>query len=58
MPPRSSWARLAFAAVGMAAALIGAAVSLVVAVGLLSRLGAYVYPVEHAIEPVLAPEPA
>jgi predicted MFS family arabinose efflux permease len=39
-------------------ALIGAGVALVVAVALLSRLGAYTYPVEHAIEPVLAAEPA
>ncbi len=39
-------------------ALIGAAVALVAAVVLLVRLGAYVYPVEHAIEPTLAPEPA
>lgn len=39
-------------------ALIGAGVALVAAVVLLTRLGAYVYPVEHAIEPLLAPEPA
>jgi predicted MFS family arabinose efflux permease len=39
-------------------ALAGAAGALVIAVGLLSRLGPYVYPVQHAIEPVLAPEPA
>jgi predicted MFS family arabinose efflux permease len=37
-------------------ALIGAAVSLVAAVVLLTRLGAYVYPVEHQAAPVLAPE--
>jgi MFS family permease len=41
-----------------APALIGSAAALVVAVGLLSRLGDYVYPVGHAVEPVLAPEPA
>lgn len=39
-------------------ALIGSAVALVVAVVLVSRLGAYAYPVDHGIEPVLAPEPA
>jgi predicted MFS family arabinose efflux permease len=39
-------------------ALIGAAVALVAAVALLSRLGGYVYPVGHAIEPNLVPEPA
>jgi predicted MFS family arabinose efflux permease len=39
-------------------ALIVAAAALVVAVGLLSRLGAYVYPFEHAVVPQLAPEPA
>jgi hypothetical protein len=39
-------------------ALIGSAVALVIAVGLLSRLGDYVYPVQHAIDPALAPEPA
>lgn len=39
-------------------ALIGAGAALVAAVVLLSRLGAYAYPVEHRIEPVLAPEPA
>jgi MFS family permease len=38
--------------------LIVAAVSLVVAVGLLSRLGHYVYPVEHVPASGLAPEPA
>jgi MFS family permease len=38
--------------------LIVAAISLFVAVVLLSRLGAYVYPVEHTLEPALAPEPA
>jgi hypothetical protein len=41
-----------------APALIGSAAALVVAVALLSRLGAYAYPVDHAIEPMLAPEPA
>jgi len=39
-------------------ALIGAGVALIVAVVLLARLGPYAYPVEHRIEPVLAPEPA
>jgi len=39
-------------------ALIGAGVALVVAIMLLSRLGAYAYPVVYRIEPVLAPEPA
>ena len=39
-------------------ALIGAGAALVGAIALLSRLGPYVYPVEHAISPVLAPEPA
>jgi MFS family permease len=39
-------------------ALIGAAGTLVLAVLLISRLGAYAYPVDHPIEPVLAPEPA
>lgn len=39
-------------------ALIGAGVALVAAVALLSRLGPYAYPVEHRIEPLLAPEPA
>jgi predicted MFS family arabinose efflux permease len=39
-----------------APALIGSAVALVAAVALLSRLGAYAYPVDHAIEPVLAAE--
>jgi MFS family permease len=39
-------------------ALIGAGVALVAAVVLLSRLGAYAYPVERPIEAVLAPEPA
>src|SRR5580704_7640210 len=39
-------------------ALAGAAGALVIAVGLLSRLGPYAYPVEHAIEPNLVPEPA
>jgi predicted MFS family arabinose efflux permease len=39
-------------------ALIGAAVALVTAIALLSRLGGYVYPVGHAIEPDLVPEPA
>jgi len=38
--------------------LIGSAVALVIAVGLVSRLGAYAYPVDHGIEPALAPEPA
>ena len=38
--------------------LIVAAVSLAVAIGLLSRLGDYHYPVEHEATPVLAPEPA
>ena len=41
-----------------APALIGSAAALVVAVGLLSRIGGYVYPVGHAIAPALAPEPA
>jgi MFS family permease len=41
-----------------APALIASAVALVVAVALLTRLGAYVYPVEHPIETVFAPEPA
>ncbi len=41
-----------------APALVGSAAALVVAVALLSRLGAYAYPVDHAIEPALAPEPA
>ena len=41
-----------------APALIGAGVALVAAVVLLSRLGAYAYPVEHPVEAVLAPEPA
>ncbi len=41
-----------------APALIGAGGALVAAVVLLSRLGAYAYPVEHRIEAVLAPEPA
>jgi len=41
-----------------APAMIGSAAALVVAVALMSRLGPYVYPVEHAIGPVLAPEPA
>ena len=39
-------------------ALIGAGAALIAAVILLSRLGPYAYPVEHAIEPQLAPEPA
>lgn len=39
-------------------ALVGAGAALVAAVGLLSRLGPYVYPVEHAAEPALAAEPA
>lgn len=39
-------------------ALIGSAAALVVAVGLLSRLGAYAYPVDHEVQPALAPEPA
>jgi MFS family permease len=39
-------------------ALIGSAAALVIAVGLLSRLGAYVYPVEYRIETALRPEPA
>jgi predicted MFS family arabinose efflux permease len=37
-------------------ALIGAGGALVAAVALLSRLGPYAYPVEHHVEPVLAPE--
>ena len=41
-----------------APALVVAAVSLVVAVGLLSRLGAYVYPAEHTVGPTLAVEAA
>jgi cyanate permease len=39
-------------------ALIGSAVALAVAVLLVSRLGPYAYPVDHGIEPALAPEPA
>jgi predicted MFS family arabinose efflux permease len=39
-------------------AMIGACVALVAAVILLSRLGPYAYPVEHAIAPSLTPEPA
>lgn len=39
-------------------ALIGAAFTLVAAVILVNRLGAYVYPVDHEIEPDFAPEPA
>jgi len=39
-------------------AMIGSAAALVVAVGLLSRLGAYAYPVHDAIGPALAPEAA
>ena len=39
-------------------ALIGAAVALVIAVVLVYRLGPYVYPVRHAIEPELAVQPA
>jgi predicted MFS family arabinose efflux permease len=39
-------------------AMIGACVALVAAVVLLTRLGDYTYPVEHAVEPLLAPEPA
>jgi hypothetical protein len=39
-------------------ALIGAGAALIAAVILLSRLGPYAYPVEHAIAPQLAPEPA
>jgi MFS family permease len=38
--------------------LVVAAVALAVAVGLLSRLGAYTYPAEHMVGAVLAPEPA
>jgi MFS family permease len=38
--------------------LVVAAVALVVAVGLLSRLGAYTYPAEHTVGAALAPEPA
>jgi MFS family permease len=41
-----------------APALIGSAAALIIAIGLLSRLGGYLYPVEYAVEPVLAPEPA
>jgi predicted MFS family arabinose efflux permease len=41
-----------------APALIGSAVALIIAVVLVSRLGAYAYPVDHGIEPALAPEPA
>jgi MFS family permease len=41
-----------------APALAISAALLVVAVGLLSRLGAYVYPVERAVEPAFAVEPA
>jgi len=41
-----------------APALIGSAAALVIAVGLVSRLGAYTYPVEHPVEGALAPEPA
>jgi cyanate permease len=39
-------------------ALVGAAAALVAAVALLTRLGSYVYPVDHRIKAVLAPEPA
>jgi MFS family permease len=39
-------------------ALIGAAFTLVAAVVLVNRLGAYVYPVDHRIAPDLAAEPA
>lgn len=39
-------------------ALIGAAVGLIAAVVLINRLGAYRYPVDQPIEPVLAPAPA
>ena len=39
-------------------ALIGSAAALAVAVGLLSRLGPYTYPVEQVVEAALAPEPA
>jgi len=41
-----------------APALIGSAIALVIAVALVSRLGAYAYPVDRMIEPGLAPEPA
>jgi hypothetical protein len=40
------------------ATLVGSAGALVVAVLLVSRLGAYSYPVEHGITRELAPEPA
>ncbi len=39
-------------------ALTGAAFTLVAAVILINRLGAYVYPVDHQLEPDFAPEPA
>ena len=39
-------------------ALIGAAVALVIAVVLVNRLGAYVYPVHRMVEPELAVQPA
>jgi MFS family permease len=39
-------------------ALIGAAVTLVAAVALVNRLGAYAYPVRHDVVPRLAAEPA
>src|SRR5438552_9560392 len=39
-------------------ALIGAAAALVIAVVLVYRLGPYIYPVEHHIEPELVPQPA
>jgi predicted MFS family arabinose efflux permease len=39
-------------------ALVGAAAALVAAVVLLTRLGSYVYPVDHRIKAVLAPEAA
>jgi MFS family permease len=39
-------------------ALVGAAVCLVVAVVLINRLGAYVYPVQREVEPDLTPAAA
>ena len=39
-------------------ALMGAAAALVIAVVLVYRLGPYIYPVEHHIEPELVPQPA
>ena len=38
--------------------MIGASMALVIAVVLVNRLGPYVYPVRHAMEPELAAQPA